>query len=295
MSTPRILVTAPAGQVGWELRRTLAPLGEVVAAGRSGPLALDLADPDRIRAVVREVRPDLVVNAAAYTAVDKAEEERDLAMAVNATAPGILAEEAARLGAPLIHYSTDYVFDGTKGTPYVEDDAPNPVNVYGESKLAGERAVQEAGGAAVILRTSWVYGLRGRNFLLTMRRLAAEKAQLNIVDDQIASPTWSRMIAETTAAAVARAGVGGLQERAGLYHLAAAGETSWCGFARRIFELMAEREGATVPAVQGLPTADYPTPAQRPLYTKLDCSRLERTWGVYLPEWEDALALCLGN
>ena len=293
MSTPRILVTAPAGQVGWELRRTLAPLGEVVAAGRSGPLALDLADPDRIRAVVREVRPDLVVNAAAYTAVDKAEEERELAMAVNATAPGILAEEAARLGAPLIHYSTDYVFDGTKGTPYVEDDAPNPVNVYGESKLAGERAVQEAGGAAVILRTSWVYGLRGRNFLLTMRRLAAEKAQLNIVDDQIASPTWSRMIAETTAAAVARAGVGGLQERAGLYHLAAAGETSWCGFARRIFELMAEREGATVPVVQGLPTADYPTPARRPLYTKLDCGKFEQAFGARVPGWGDSLTLCL--
>nr|WP_255210519.1 dTDP-4-dehydrorhamnose reductase [Methylogaea oryzae] len=221
-----ILLTGKDGQVGWELQRALAPLGKVVAVGRD---ALDLADADGIRRVVRDVAPRLIVNAAAYTAVDKAESEPELAMAINGIAPGILAEEARRLGAGLIHYSTDYVFDGAKQGEYAEDDTPNPVSVYGQTKLAGERAVSSSGAEHLIFRTSWVYGLRGRNFLLTMLRLARERAELRVVADQVGAPTWSRMIAEATAIVVARwyehsAGDATPRPKSGLsgiYHLAA--------------------------------------------------------------------------
>ena len=197
----KILLTGKNGQVGWELERSLQPLGQVIAFDRSG---LDLASPDSIRAVIREVKPELIVNPAAYTAVDKAESEPDLAMAVNGVAPGIIAEEAKRLGAALIHYSTDYVFDGTKAEPYTEDDVPKPINVYGKTKLAGEQAVQAIGVPHLIFRTSWVYGMRGKNFLLTILRMAKEKDELRIVDDQFGAPTWSRMIAETTAQVLAQ-------------------------------------------------------------------------------------------
>ena len=224
---PRILLTGKNGQVGWELQRTLAPLGEVVVLDRR---QLDLSDPDQIRERVREISPDLIVNAAAYTAVDRAEAEPEPAMAVNGTAPGLLAEEAKRIGAAIIHYSTDYVFDGAKTTPYTEEDAPNPLNVYGRTKLAGEQAVQAAGVPHLILRTSWVYGMRGKNFLLTILRLAREREELKIVDDQIGAPTWSRTIAEATAQ-ILTSGAWPVSGASGIYHLTASGSTSWYGFA----------------------------------------------------------------
>jgi len=276
----RILITGRNGQVGWELERTLAPLGDIVALDRAG---LDLADPDRLRAVVGDVRPDIVVNAAAYTAVDKAETEAALATAINGTAPGILAEECKRSGALLVHYSTDYVFDGSKDGPYTEDDPTCPINVYGASKLAGEQAIQAVAGRHLILRTSWVYGLRGHNFLRTIRRLAAERAELRIVADQIGAPTWSRLIAETTAALLARPAVA-----EGLFHLTAGGATSWHGFAAAI---VAAQGAATT--VTPITTADYPLPARRPANSRLDCGKL-RGLGLAVVPWQEQLRLCLG-
>lgn len=291
-----ILLTGPNGQVGWELQRTLAPLGPVVAVGRD---RLDLASPDSIRAAIRDIEPGLVVNAAAYTAVDRAEEEQTLAMAVNGEAPGILAEEAKRAGVALIHYSTDYVFDGTASRPYRETDPANPVSTYGRGKLAGEQAVAAVGGAYLILRTAWVYSLRGGNFLLTMRRLAGERAELRVVDDQHGSPTWARAIAEATALILAQCGAadgpGELTERGGLYHLTAAGETTWHGFAEAIVGSMrAAGEPVACKRVLPIPTADYPTPARRPASSVLDCGKLESAFGIRLPDWEDQLRLCLG-
>jgi dTDP-4-dehydrorhamnose reductase len=245
----RILLTGATGQVGWELRKTLAPLGEVKAFDRYG---LDLADAPQLAASVRALLPGLIVNAAAYTAVDKAEAERDMAFAVNATAPRVLAEEAKRIGALLVHYSTDYVFDGTKPAPYVEDDATHPINVYGESKLAGEQALARAGCRHLILRTSWVYGPRGKNFFLTMRRLGKERPELRVVDDQVGAPTSSLAIAHATSQLLERG-------TEGLYHMTAAGETTWCGFARAILA----GAGNATPVV-GIRTEDYPTPARRP-------------------------------
>jgi dTDP-4-dehydrorhamnose reductase len=275
----RILLTGGNGQVGWELQRTLAPLGEVVAFDRAG---LDLVDADAIRRIVRAVRPAVIVNAAAYTAVDKAEEESAAAQAINGTAPGILAEEAKRLGVLLVHYSTDYVFDGINPAPYTESDTPNPLGAYGRSKLAGERAIQASGGEHLILRTSWVYGLRGKNFLLTIRRLAAERPVLRIVGDQIGAPTWCRGIAEATAALLASN-----QSPHGLFHLAAAGATSWHGFAAAIVA----SQGSSA-RVEEITTAEYPLPAQRPMNSRLDCSAL-RSLGIALPDWREQLRLCL--
>ncbi|MDK9726405.1 MAG: dTDP-4-dehydrorhamnose reductase [Sterolibacteriaceae bacterium MAG5] len=277
----RILLTGRCGQVGWELERSLSPLGQVFACDHA---ALDLTNPDRIRERVRELKPDLVVNAAAYTAVDQAETEPELALAVNGIAPGVLAEEAKRLGALLVHYSTDYVFDGTKPAPYTEADIPNPINVYGRSKLAGEQAIREVGGEHLILRTSWVYGLRGRNFLLTMMRLAAERPLLRVVADQVGAPTWCRSIAETTAALLARG-----DGPRGLFHLAAGGETSWHGFAAAIVAAL----GATA-TVERIATDDYPLPARRPANSRLDCAQL-RKLDIALPAWESQLALCLDD
>jgi dTDP-4-dehydrorhamnose reductase len=271
----RILLTGAGGQVGWELKGTLAALGEVKAFDRA---QLDLADTPRLVAAVRATQPDAIVNAAAYTAVDKAESECDAAFAVNATAPRVLAEEARRAGALLIHYSTDYVFDGEKSAPYVEEDKTNPISVYGESKLAGERAVAAVDGRHLILRTSWVYGPRGRNFYLTMLRLARERPELRVVDDQVGAPTSSL--------AIARATVQLLQRHAqGLYHMTAAGETSWCGFARAILA----RAGVATPVI-AIGTKDYPTPARRPRNSRLDCSKLRREHGVALAPWEEELA-----
>ncbi|MBL8526997.1 MAG: dTDP-4-dehydrorhamnose reductase [Burkholderiales bacterium] len=292
----RILVTGANGQVGWELQRTLQTLGEVAACDRG---ALDLANPDAIRGKVREMRPDVIVNAGAYTAVDKAESEPELAMAVNGVAPGVLAEEAKRIGALLVHYSTDYVFDGTKAEAYLESDAPNPASVYGSSKLAGERAVEAAGGACLIFRTSWVYAARGKNFLLTILRLAAEREELRVVDDQVGTPTWCRTIAEATAQVVVKLSVGDRidADRAlalrGVYNLTAAGRVSWCGFARAIVEATRSRRGGAGPKVTPITTAEYPLPARRPANSVLANQKLQRAFGLACPAWDHALELCL--
>jgi dTDP-4-dehydrorhamnose reductase len=271
----KILLTGRNGQVGWELLKALAPLGELTALGRA---ELDLRDAGRIREAVRASNPDVIVNAAAYTAVDRAESERDAAFAVNAGAPGTLAAEAKRSGALLVHYSTDYVFDGAKPAPYVEEDEPNPVNAYGASKLAGERAIAASGCRYLILRTSWVYGPRGANFYLTMLRLARERPELRVVDDQVGAPTSSLAIARATAQLL-RPGAHGL------YHLSAAGKTSWCGFARAILA----GAGLATP-VTAIRTEDYPAPAKRPRNSRLDCSRLRADFGVALAPWEAGLA-----
>ena len=292
-----ILLIGGNGQVGWELQRSLAPLGHVVTLDRTG---LDLANPDAIRAVLREISPGLVVNAAAYTAVDRAEQEADLAQAINGTAPGVMAEEAKRLNAALVHYSTDYVFGGSADRPWREDDPTGPLSVYGRSKLAGETAIRAVGGAHLILRTSWVYAMRGHNFLLTMRRLAAEREELRVVDDQTGAPTWARGIAEATGLILARAraveGTGELAERSGVYHLAAGGMTNWHGFATVIVERMRE-SGAQVAcrAVTAIPTSAYPTPARRPAWSVLDCGKLRDTFRIALPDWREQLDLCLAG
>jgi dTDP-4-dehydrorhamnose reductase len=280
-----ILVTGAAGQLGHELVRALAPLGEVVGVDRS---QLDLADASAIVATVRRVKPALIVNAGAYTAVDLAEQEAALADAVNGVAPGVLAEEAKRAGAVLVHYSTDYVFDGSANAPYDEDAPVCPLSSYGRSKLAGERAVAASGAHALVFRTSWVYGGRGRNFLLTMRRLAAERPEIRVVDDQTGTPNWCRELARATARIASR-GLPWLAERSGLYHMSAAGSTTWYGFARAIL--------ADVASVRVVPitTAEYPTPAHRPAYGVLGTARFERTFGFALPDWRISLAECLAS
>jgi dTDP-4-dehydrorhamnose reductase len=290
----KILVTGKNGQVGWELRRTLAPLGKVIALDRE---ALDLSDVHAIRRLVQKTEPDLIVNAAAYTAVDKAESEPDLAMLINGTVPGILAEEARDLGAAIVHYSTDYVFDGTKDSPYVEDDTPNPLNVYGRTKLAGEQAIQAVGVPHLILRTSWVYGARGRNFLGTIRRLARERDELRIVDDQYGAPTWSRMIAEITAQILAQRlslRFSGLSEVSGVYHLTAGGRTSWHGFARAILDQEAAASRLKkIPRLTPIPTSEYPLPAKRPMNSVLSNEKLYSVFGLGAPQWDAALELCM--
>jgi dTDP-4-dehydrorhamnose reductase len=279
----KILLTGRNGQVGWELERTLAPLGEVTAVDIE---ELDLRNPEAIRETVRRLAPQVIINPAAFTAVDQAERDVDLAFAVNATAPAVLAEEAKRSGALLVHYSTDYVFSGTKPSPYVEEDVPDPVNVYGHSKLAGERAVRETGCRHVVLRTSWVYGGRGRNFLLTVLRLAGERPELRIVVDQIGAPTWCRALAEVTSAIVPRA----LNDESahGLYHATNAGETSWFGFATEILRIA----GVATP-VHAISTSEFPTTAARPANSRLDNSKLRQVFGVALPEWRSSLSDCM--
>lgn len=292
MTRPVILLTGRGGQVGWELERSLAPLGEVVAPARG---ELDLSDVAQIREVVQAVKPALIVNPAAYTAVDKAESDADLAHAINAIAPAVLAEEAKRLGAVLIHYSTDYVFDGGKATPYLETDRPNPLNVYGASKLAGEAALAASGIDYLCFRTSWVYGARGGNFMRTILRLAQERDELKIVADQIGAPTWSRMIAEATAAALAQRWLPAGEHfsgASGLYHLTAAGETSWHGFAQAILDEVArlpEWAGRKLARVLPIPTAGYPLPAPRSPYSVLSNDKLQATFGLHLPDWRMSL------
>lgn len=282
----KILLTGVSGQVGWELQRSLAPLGEVIAADRT---VLDLADTATIRRRVAAIAPDLIVNPAAYTAVDEAESETGLAHAINAAAPG----ELAACGIPLVHFSTDYVFDGHQAGAYTEDDTPNPLGVYGASKLAGEQAVTHAGIPHLILRSSWVYGLRGRNFLLTLQRLAREREPLAVVDDQFGAPTWSRLIAEATALAIARwLDRPDQTATSGVYHLSCGGRTSWHGFAAAVLAQLA-REDAKLARLTAIPTSGYPTPAARPANSQLDCGKLAATFGVRLPDWETALALCL--
>jgi dTDP-4-dehydrorhamnose reductase len=292
---PRILLTGCNGQVGWELARTLSTLGEVVATDSR---TMDLADPDAIRRVMAEVRPRVIVNPAAHTAVDKAEGEPDRARAINALAPGVLAEEAEKLGALLVHYSTDYVFDGSGATPWREEDATGPLNVYGATKLEGENAIRERCRRHLIFRTSWVYGLRGANFLLTMRRLMRERPELKIVADQIGAPTWCRGLAEATAQALAQvtspARGADRPEPWGVYHMTNAGETSWHGFAGAIQDIDAPAHLANEPArLLPIPSADYPTPARRPLNSRLDNDKLARVFGIRLPHWRKALELCM--
>jgi len=294
----RILVTGVSGQVGHALLGALAPLGEVIGADRA---QMDLGSPDAIRATMRRLGPALVFSAGAYTAVDRAESEPELAMRVNGEAPGVLAEECARLNARLVHFSTDYVFDGGKPAPYVEEDTPAPASAYGRSKLAGEHAVAAARCRHLILRTSWVYGLRGGNFLKTMFRLARERDELRVVDDQHGAPTSSLAIAQACATVTARWLAG--DERGpddgpadGVYHLTCAGSTTWCGFARAIVErldavarALGEPAPARKPTVTAIRTADYPTPARRPANSVLDNGKLARVFGVALPHWEAAL------
>ncbi|OXS20686.1 dTDP-4-dehydrorhamnose reductase [Pseudomonas fluorescens] len=286
----KILITGQHGQVSQALQQRLPPLGQLIVLGRE---QLDLTNVDQIRQQVRAHRPGLIINAAAHTAVDQAESEPEVAFAINAIAPGILAEEAKALGAPLIHYSTDYVFDGSKPAPYTEADTPNPLGVYGQSKLAGEQAIAAVGGEHLILRTSWVYSNHGKNFLLTMQRLLQEKPQMRIVADQIGAPTWAGTIADSTRALIEhwQAGAAGAW---GVYHLTAQGETSWFGFAQAIGEHL-RATGKACAELEAIPSSAYPTPAKRPLNSRLDCSRLQQQWHVAQQHWLDALRECLAQ
>ena len=277
----RILVTGALGQVGWELQRSLAGLGVITAIDLPD---LDLLDANAVRAYIRNLRPDVLVNPAAYTAVDKAESQPELAMAVNGVAPGVMAEEMAKLGGLMIHYSTDYVFDGTKRTPWVDDDIPNPLSVYGRTKLAGEHAVQAADGAHVILRTSWVYGRRGGNFMLTMIRLAKERDELRVVADQHGAPTWCRTLAEGTAEIVRRSWVSGAaadrarEMTSGVYHFTNGGATTWQGFAQAIIAKAPELADRRHVKVTPIATADYPLPASSWLTLATNSRRVFSSW-----------------
>ena len=289
-----MLVTGKNGQVGWELQRTLMPLGTIVALGRE---TLDLSNFDQIRAVIRQIKPDIIVNAAAYTAVDKAESEQELAMKVNGEAPGILASEAKSAGSLLIHYSTDYVFDGTKKEPYLETDRPNPINHYGLTKLAGEQAIQKVDCDYLILRITWVYAGRGHNFLRTVLRLAQEREELRMIADQIGAPTWARFIAEATAIIVKQAMAEKQAGRfaSGLYHLTSAGQTSWCEFAEKIIDYVRclSDQPMKVRQIQSIKTEDYPLPAARPPNSILSTNALNERFALSLPDWQQTLNLCL--
>ena len=282
----RILLIGNDGQVGYELERTLAPLGRVTAICFP---AIDFSQPDSIVKAVRAAKPDLIVNAAAYTAVDKAESDTGLCRALNAEAPAILAGEAKRLGVGLVHYSTDFIFDGGKKTPYTEEDTPRPLGIYGQTKLEGDVAIRDSGVPHLIFRLAWVYGRRGKNFLLTMQRLAGEGKPIRVVADQVGCPTWCHTIAATTATALSKTvtaqGTFNLKDVTGTYHCVCSGETSWHGFARTFIP-------AEVP-VTAITTADYPTPARRPAYSALSCAKLQQTFGITMPSWQQALQDCL--
>lgn len=283
---PRILLIGQTGQVGWELRRSLAPLGPLACLDYP---ELDLTDSTAIRQQVRAVAPTVIVNAAACTAVDKAESEPDLCLKINGVAPGILAEEAKRLGALLIHYSTDYVFDGTKTTPYDEDDLPNPLSTYGRTKLAGDQAIRQVDCDHLIFKLCWVYGARGHNFMRTLLGLARERETLRVVCDQIGAPTWSRMIAEATSLALKQVLASNTPEVfKGTYHLSASGVTSWHGFADRIISLMPATE-RRCRQVEPISTREYPTAARRPAYSVLSSDKLRRVFGLKLPDWAESL------
>ena len=284
----KILLTGGTGQVGGALLHTLAGLGDIYAPNRN---QLDLANPDSIRGVIRSFQPDWIVNPAAYTAVDKAESEPEAARAINVTAPAVLGEEAARLGAAVIHFSTDYVFDGTRSSPYVETDPTAPLNVYGYTKLAGEQALAASGAPYAIFRTSWVYGATGKNFLLTILRLARERETLRIVGDQHGAPTWSYDLALLTTHTISRAGVPhGLTELSGTYHASSTGETTWAGFAAEALARLREAEpDAKLAKVESITTAEYPTPAKRPHNSRLNCSKLAVKLGFTMPKWRDSL------
>jgi len=286
---PRILVTGADGQVGRALLKTFNGFAEIIACNRS---SLDLANADQIREMVRKVAPDIIVNAGAYTAVDRAESERDLAFAINGRAPAVLAEEAQRAGSLLIHYSTDYVFNGSKTGPWVEDDQTDPLSVYGASKLAGEDAIRSVGGRHLIFRTSWVYAPEGKNFVLTMLRLGRERDSLNVVDDQVGAPTTAAELARVThavATGILEGSFGAVPVWAGTYHTTCSGSVSWCGFARAIFERAPGLLGGKNPTVNPIATSDYPTPAKRPQNSVLSNEKFERTFGVRLASWQSGL------
>jgi dTDP-4-dehydrorhamnose reductase len=285
-----ILLLGPNGQVGWELQRALAPLGQVVACSRASNPAADLSTPEALAALMDRVQPGLVVNAAAHTAVDKAESEPDLAHAINAAAPGVLARSAAARGVPLVHYSTDYVFDGSGSHARHEDEPTGPLSVYGRTKLAGEAAIRASGCSHLILRTSWVYAARGGNFARTMLRLAAERDTLSVINDQMGAPTGAELLADVTAHAVRRL----LADASvsGTYHCAAAGCTSWHGYAQHVIQrahALGRPLKASADTVRAIPTSAYPTPAQRPLNSRLDCSRLQAAFGLHLPPWQTGI------
>lgn len=285
----KILVTGKNGQVGWELQRTLAPLGQIIALDAED---MDLSDVDAIRRKVREIAPNIIVNPAAHTAVDKAESEPDLAMAINGTAAGVLAEEAKKLDALLIHYSTDYVFNGSKASPYVESDTPDPQSVYGKTKLAGEQAIQAMGGKHVILRTSWVYGVHGGNFVKTILRLAKERSELRIVADQYGAPTWARLLAESTAQIIGKYS----EDKSGVYHLTSGGRTNWHQFAEEIVRLARQYDDALKEkplTIHPIATHEYPVPAKRPANSSLSTAKIHTTFGLELPQWDADLAKCV--
>jgi dTDP-4-dehydrorhamnose reductase len=289
----RLLVTGADGQIGWELRRSLSPLGEVIAMDRK---ACDLSRPQDVAFIIREIAPNIIINAAAYTAVDKAEEEETLATMINGAAVGLIADEARKLGALLIHYSTDYVFDGTKAAPYTEDDPPHPINAYGRSKLAGERAIEQGGGNYLILRTSWVYAARGRNFLQTVLQLARERDELSIVADQFGAPTWAREIADATAtiAQQTRSEIEKEDFVSGIFNVTAAGATNWFGFAEAIMEFAEPADSKrNRPRILPISSSQYPTAALRPKNSRLAGERARKRFGLVLADWKDALSECM--
>lgn len=287
----KILLVGKSGQVGRELEKTLSHLGELIALDRQG---MDLGNPDSIRKIIRSLQPDIIVNAAAYTAVDKAESEPDLAMAVNGIAPGVMAEEAARLNALLVNYSTDYVFDGTKSVPYTEQDTLNPLNVYGRSKLAGERMICEHASRFLIFRSTWVYDAQGKNFLNTIKRIGAQRPELTIVDDQLGAPTWSREIAQATAQTIASYLAHPDPEQInGIYHMTAQGQTSWFGFAQSAAKCGLFAGLAHPPALRAISSAEFSTPAKRPMYSVLSNAKLLKQFGIQLPGWDVSLRECL--
>jgi dTDP-4-dehydrorhamnose reductase len=289
-SSLKIVIIGQHGQVSQALQTTLADLGELVVLGRD---KLDLSDPLADFDQISVLKPDLIINAAAYTAVDQAETDQKNALSVNAIAVGMLADQAKELGVPFIHYSTDYVFDGSKATPWTEQDTPAPLGVYGASKLAGEQAIAHVGGQYLILRTSWVYSNTGRNFLLTMQRLLQERDELNVVSDQIGAPTWAGTIARSTRQLIERWREG-KPGAWGTYHLTASGDTSWFGFTQAIGEQL-QAQGKKCAQLHPIPSSAYPTPAARPINSRLDCSLLLREWGVQQPHWHSAMLECLAE
>lgn len=290
-----ILLLGKFGQLGWELHRVLAPLGEVVAVDYP---EINLLELDNLVTMIRQLRPGVIVNATAYTAVDQAEIETEVANAINGIAPGRLAQLAKELRAAFIHYSTDYVFDGKKGSPYLESDTPNPLGIYGSSKLAGEKAIEEVDPAYLTFRTSWVYSLRRDSFVTKVLGWARTQSELRIVDDQVSNPTWCRMLASATALLLSRAGenpVAWINERRGLYHLAGDGYASRLEWAKLILDLDPERRQQVVSKLEAAKTSDYPTPAQRPLFSALNCDRFTETFSIRLPKWQEALELAMAS
>jgi len=291
----KIVLFGKNGQLGWEFQRTLPTLGEVISLGRDD---LDLSDLHAVQHTLEKLKPDLIINTSAYTEVDLAETEAELAMKINARAPGIMAETARKCGAVLIHYSTDYVFDGRKDTPYSEDDPTNPLNVYGSSKLKGEENIRQAGDAYLILRTSWVYSLRGNSFVNKVLGWARKNETLKVVSDQISNPTWARMLAEVTSLMTAQYRaylLDTIRERRGIYHLAGNGYISRYEWAKQILANDPDRTEQVVRVMEPALSEDFPTPAVRPLFSALDCTRFEETFGLQLPDWRHTLDLAMAR